>query len=93
MNPDSLDFAVFADIRQFVALAQYGRNYDPTDEGSSGAANIFDGVRTTNADIWPGGHDNAGTADGNMIRVKYTKFESGSPGSQFNEGTFGWLSY
>jgi hypothetical protein len=60
---------VFADIRQFVSLATYNADYDASDEGSSGPANIMDGVTTTNADIWPGGHAVAGWTNGSTVTV------------------------
>jgi hypothetical protein len=63
---------VFADIRQFVSLATYNADYDPEDEGASGNANIMEGVTTTNADIWPGGHGTAGWTNGSTVTVVST---------------------
>jgi len=60
---------MFNTIRQFVSLATYNADYDPEDEGASGNANIMEGVTTTNADIWPGGHGTAGWTNGSTVTV------------------------
>jgi hypothetical protein len=63
---------MFNTIRQFVSLATYNADYDPEDEGASGNANIMEGVTTTNADIWPGGHGAAGWTNGSTVTVVRT---------------------
>ena len=83
---------MFADIRDFVKLASYGSNYDFTDEGSSGPANVFDQVSTSNADIWPGGHGVAGWVNGQTVTIGYTKFANESPGSTWTHGSFSFTS-
>ena len=85
---------MFADIRKFQELASYGTTYDVTDEGASGAANIFDNVSTSDADIWPGGKNVAGWADGNTVSVAYTKFANGNSGTSYAlNGGFSWTSH
>mmetsp|Transcript_21005 Transcript_21005/g.52836 ORF Transcript_21005/g.52836 Transcript_21005/m.52836 type:complete len:85 (+) Transcript_21005:392-646(+) len=83
---------MFADIRQFVSLATYNASYDPEVEIPSGAGNIMDGVTTTNADIWPGGHGVAGWTNGDTVTANYTQFASGSPGSVYTANSISWTS-
>mmetsp|Transcript_32352 Transcript_32352/g.81516 ORF Transcript_32352/g.81516 Transcript_32352/m.81516 type:complete len:85 (+) Transcript_32352:111-365(+) len=83
---------MFADIRQLASLASYNADYDPTVEIPSGAGNIMEGVTTTNADIWPGGHGVAGWTNGDTVTANYTQFASGSPGSVYTANSISWTS-